>query len=43
MDKYGLQTWQDYVSLGMLMGFVAFSCAFLVWDWRANRRGRSRR
>jgi len=43
MDKYGLQTWHDYVSLGMLIGFVAFACAFLVWErpykrWRNGPR-----
>ena len=43
MDNYGLQTWQDYVTLGLLIGFVAFSCGFLLWNWRAKRNGRSGR
>lgn len=43
MDKYGLQTWQDYITLGLLIGFLAFACSFLIWEWRAKRRGKGRR
>ncbi|CAA0132243.1 Uncharacterised protein [Mycolicibacterium vanbaalenii] len=43
MDEWGLQTWHDYVILGLLIGGQAFACAFLIWDRRSKRWRRGQR
>lgn len=46
MDKYGLQSWHDYVSLAILAAVVLASLLFLVWERQAkhgNDTGRLRR
>jgi len=42
MDKYGLQTWHDYVSLGLLIGFAVFSSVFLFCYGRTGNGRKSR-
>ena len=37
MDRYGLHSWYDYVTLGLLISFVVFALGFMIWRWHANR------
>lgn len=37
MDRYGLVSWYDYLTLGLLIAAALFILGFVVWRWYANR------
>ena len=37
MDRYGLHSWYDYLTLGLLISFAVFVLGFVIWRWSTNR------